>query len=311
MGIDLGALIQAGTTAAGGIATGLGERKRLEQQALHQQLADELLKAQTSYYQRRPGGAATKLQHLQDPVTGQIYNYNAETGEVSPAMMAPTPTTPGTAPPGGAGAPAVPTQQPSAKKPAKLGVKPPRPIITTTAQGDVLAVDPTTLGVRQVTGAAKPLSAQERTAGSQQESAEHSVSTMEQIAQRNPAAAKAAVAAIQAGGWGKMGKAYAALRGFTNDPDANTFFTEYKNMLLAVTPTYGGARPTQQLMDLEQQATLPALGTGDFTTAFRHMRNRLNDLRAKARRPSVPEGGAAPPAAPAPINPRFDPRKKP
>lgn len=124
----------------------------------------------------------------------------------------------------------------------------------------------------------------ERTAGSQYTSAAASVAKMRDIATRNPDAAKAAVAAVQAGGWGKLGKAYAALRGFTNDPDAQEFYTEYKNMILTVTPTYGSSRPTQQLMDLEQAATLPALGSGDFDTAFRHMEQRLNDLKAKAGR---------------------------
>jgi len=137
----------------------------------------------------------------------------------------------------------------------------------------------------------------ERTAGSQWDSASESVRNMEAIAQRNPQAAKAAVAAIRAGGWGKLGKAYGELRGFTNDPDAQAFFTEYKNMILTVTPTYGGARPTQQLMDLEQAATLPALGSGDFEPAFRHMQHRLDDLHAKAGR-AAPRRQA--PATPAP-----------
>lgn len=128
----------------------------------------------------------------------------------------------------------------------------------------------------------------ERVAGSQLDAATASVAHMREIARRNPNAAKAAVAAIQAGGWGKVGKAYAALRGFTNDQDANDFYTEYKNMLLTVTPTYGASRPTQQLMDLEQAATLPAIGSGNFDAAFSHMEHRLQDLRAKAGHASGP-----------------------
>lgn len=133
----------------------------------------------------------------------------------------------------------------------------------------------------------------ERVAGSQYTSAAESISSMRAIAQRNPEAAKAAVAAIQAGGWGRLGKAYSALRGYTNDPDAQTFYTQYKNMILSITPTYGGARPTQQLMDLEQAASLPALGSGDFETAFAHMEHRLADLRAKAGRGMAPAPSGA------------------
>lgn len=139
-------------------------------------------------------------------------------------------------------------------------------------------------GVRYRIGLGRqaPPNPQERVAGSQFESASQSVASMREIAQRNPEAAKAAVAAIQAGGWGRLGKAYSALRGYTSDPDAQNFYTQYKNMLLTVTPTYGGGRPTQQLMELEQAASLPALGSGDFDTAFHHMEQRLADLRAKA-----------------------------
>lgn len=150
-------------------------------------------------------------------------------------------------------------------------------------------------------GQPKEPTPQERVAGSQYSSADESVRIMREIAQRNPEAAKAAAAAIHAGGFGKLGKAYAAVRGFTSDPDAQNFYTQYENMLLAVTPTYGGARPTQQLLNLEQAASLPAIGSGDFDTAFRHMEQRLADLRAKAGRAMTP--GAPPKAGPSSRNP--------
>lgn len=144
-------------------------------------------------------------------------------------------------------------------------------------------------------GKSKEATPQERVAGSQLTSATTSVARMRQIAQTNRPAVQAAVAAIKAGGWGKLGKAYSEARGFLNDKDAQDFYTEYKNMILAVTPTYGASRPTQQLMDLEQAATLPALGSGDFETAFGHMDQRLQDIRAKAGKaapvtPGVPPG---------------------
>jgi len=157
-------------------------------------------------------------------------------------------------------------------------------------QTGTLLIDPDSLQqIGFIPGAPKEPTPVERTAGSQFESASGSVAHMREIAGRNPEAAKAAAAAVHAGGWGRLGKAYAALRGFTNDKDANDFYTEYKNMILTVTPTYGGARPTQQLMDLEQAASLPAIGSGDFDTAFRHMEQRLADLKAKAGRGLQPQ----------------------
>jgi hypothetical protein len=131
-------------------------------------------------------------------------------------------------------------------------------------------------------GAVKEPTPVERVAASQYDSASNSINAMEAIAQRNPAAAKQAVAAIKASRYGPLGQLVTEARGTLTDPDAQTFYTHYNNMILAVTPTYGGSRPTQPLMDLEKQATLPAIGSGDFTTAFGHMRGRLKDLKAKA-----------------------------
>jgi hypothetical protein len=53
MPLDFGGLVQGLTTGARGIQEGIAERKKLEQQALRQRLADELMKAQTQYYQHR------------------------------------------------------------------------------------------------------------------------------------------------------------------------------------------------------------------------------------------------------------------
>ena len=53
MGISLAGLIQGLTTDASGALAGIDQRKQLEQQALHQRLADELLKAQAQYYRDR------------------------------------------------------------------------------------------------------------------------------------------------------------------------------------------------------------------------------------------------------------------
>lgn len=132
----------------------------------------------------------------------------------------------------------------------------------------------------------------ERVASSQYGSAQASITAMRDIAARNPGAAKQAVAAIKASRYGPLGQLVTEARGTLTDPDAQTFYTHYNNMILTVTPTYGGSRPTQPLMDLEKQATLPAIGSGDFATAFGHMNERLRDLKAKAGKafqaPSAP-----------------------
>src|SRR5206468_2719422 len=94
--------------------------------------------------------------------------------------------------------------------------------------------------------------------------------------------------------FGPLGQVLTEARGTLTDPDAQAFYTHYNNMILSVTPTYGGTRPTQPLMDLEKQATLPAIGSGDFSTAFGHMRRRLADLKAKAGKAFQQSGAPAP-----------------
>lgn len=144
----------------------------------------------------------------------------------------------------------------------------------------------------------------ERVAGSQLDSATASVAALEDIAQRNPAAAKAAVTAIRAGGWGKLGTIFSEARGYATDPDAQNFYTEFNNALLSFSPIYGGTRTTQQILQLEKAAVLPALGSGDFSSAFAHLHNRLHDLRAKA-------GKAAGPAPRTPSGPPPKPGQAP
>src|SRR5439155_21292662 len=135
---------------------------------------------------------------------------------------------------------------------------------------------------RPPAGTTKEPTPVERVAASQYESASSSIARMREIAARNPAAVQSAVAAIKAGRWGKLGTLYSEARGALTDPDAQNFFTEYQNMLLTVTPTYGASRPTVPLMDLEKGATLPAIGSGDFASAFSPLEARLRDLQAKA-----------------------------
>jgi hypothetical protein len=141
----------------------------------------------------------------------------------------------------------------------------------------------------------KPATPQERVAGSQLSSATDSVQRMRDIATRNPSAVREAIGFIKAESLGGLaGRAAVALRGSLTDPDANDFYSEYHNWLLSVTPTYGGSRPTDVLLRLEQGASLPGATATNFDAAFRTMQKRLEDLRAKAGR------AAGSPAAPAP-----------
>src|SRR5439155_24635084 len=73
----------------------------------------------------------------------------------------------------------------------------------------------------------------ERLASSQYESAAQSIADMRAIAARNPGAAKQAVTASKASRWGRLGTLITEARGTLTDPDAQTFFTQYANMLLA------------------------------------------------------------------------------
>lgn len=299
MPFSLGGLIQGLTTGATGALEGVQDRKAMEQKARLQRLQEELLKAQAGYYSRKGAPGTGKLQHLQD-AEGNVFNYNPEDGTLTPAMMTPqVPATPG--------APA-PT-----KTPAKLSVKP-KQVLGYDKDGNAIMVTVPTPGAtpqtQAVPGVGKPLTDKERVAGSQAQSIESSVDRMADIATRNPSALNQAQAAIKLGHYGVVGRMAAEAKNLLSDPEAQQFYTDYNNYLLAVTPTYGGARPTQQLMDLETNASLPGLMAGGAArdAALEHMRSRLKDVRAKAGRAAGPEK----PKAPAPkqtsapgYNPKF------
>jgi hypothetical protein len=293
MGISLGTVLSGLVPLAEGAERGVDARKQLERQARQQLLAQRLQEseitrnyAEADKAKRAP--AAGKLQHLVDPVTGAVYGYDPETNTVTPSTTAPSP--------------AVPQQPQTPKPPAKIGVKP-HEVVGYDAQGNALGITfqpgggtPTS---QAIPGAGRPLTPQERTAGSQAEAVGSSIDRLEQIAKANPQAVDQATAAIKAGHYGLPGRIFADVRNAFADPDAQEFYTLFNNYLLAVTPTYGGARPTQQLMDLEANASLPGLMAGGPArdAALTVMRHRLQDVRARAGRGALPLKDA--PAKPA------------
>lgn len=242
---------------------------------------------QTANERNRTAANKGKLQHLQDPVTGQIYGWDPETNTVYPAEQAATPT------------PATPT--PPARKPARLNVAP-KDVPFTTAEGatGIAQLSPGGGLMRTIPLGEKPLTPQERTAASRSQSAETSVDNIERIARSNPRALNEAVAALRLSHYGKIGQLGADVRNSFSSPEGQELYGEISNVLLAVAPTYGGARPTDVLLNLEQATSTPGVGGSQqaLNTALRHMRDRLKDLRAQARLPTT-----APDAPPAVAKP--------
>ena len=146
MGIDLSSLLQGLTTAAGGVAEGVGARQKtqreLERQARMDALAQSAQRAaadlnrrnvesemqrradQTRIEQQRAAHPAGRVPpRLVDPGTGQVYERNAESGEWEPARIAMPPAQPAT------GIPATPQASgPSAPQPISPLPRQPQPL---------------------------------------------------------------------------------------------------------------------------------------------------------------------------------------
>ena len=89
MGTSLGDILSGLAAAATGAEAGVSNRRELQRRAMQQLLAQRLQEAQIGNYQsearRREAQtrieetrarACTRLQHLVDPVTGQVYGYD-------------------------------------------------------------------------------------------------------------------------------------------------------------------------------------------------------------------------------------------
>lgn len=140
----------------------------------------------------------------------------------------------------------------------------------------------------------------ERVAASQAGGAEQSLRRMEEIERDHPDAADQVAAALSAGKLPFIGKYAEGIRSMGLSGPANEYLTEAKNFLLATTPTYGGARPTEQLLALEAAASIPSLKEGPAARAAKakHRQQRLMDILAKAGRAAAP--------APAPAAGEYD-----
>lgn len=316
--MGLGGILRGLTTAAGGAEQGIANRAELERQARLQLLAQRLQDAQVQNYQSeiQRRSDQTRIDEIKaknqkapprlvDPVTGTIWERDPDSGEWKPGTMA------GAAPTSSPQGPVTSPKPPV--RPARINVKPERPIAGTDAAGNTLLIDPKTGVARPVAGAGKPVTEKERVAASRVGSVNTSIDTIERIGTTNRRAFNEAMSALRLSHYGKLGLAAADLRNMFSSPEAQQLYSEINNVILAVSPTYGGARPTDILMNLEQAASLPGIGGGDaaFRTALRHMRDRARDIGAQA-------GRAAPPVTasdtttvtPQPIiNPRFDPRQ--
>lgn len=234
---------------------------------------------------------------LVDPVNGTIWERN-ENGEWQQGTMAspgapqgpttqPSPTTQGPTNP-------VPTSTqrpvspPVARKPARLGV-PQQSHMGTDAQGN--AVVATTDRAGHVTGVqtvgggmGKASNANEREIGSLGDSMQRSVNVLQDVATHNPQAFAQAIAWIRAQRHGRIPRMLAEARGVLGSDDANRVVQEYSNFLLTSNKTVAGTRPTEFLVELEQNASLPAFGQDQNTwgSAFQAMKDRVATARAKA-----------------------------
>jgi hypothetical protein len=338
VGIDLGALIQAGTTAAGGIATGLGERKRLEQQALHQRLADELLKAQTEYYLHRatqapalkPGQQGKYVPHYNEDGTVD-YVYQPGPGEAPPGMTPPVPAAPATAA-GQAPAPP-PAKPPVVHGPGRVGAKPQRPIVGYDAAGNMVLVTPPKAGAPATTQAVpdvgKPVTQVERKAAGDAQVAQSDHDALAQL-EGDPSVLREVAAFIAVPAVGKLvpGSAGGAISNIIRSARsaglserAQAYLKRLYDYASLVGPSRYGRRFGSEIL-LEQLWN--EYGAGQFGIAGGGIAathaNRLNGIRAlraqagKRAQTTVasefPQDSSAAAVPPAAIDPRFDPRKK-
>ena len=308
MGVFPG-LVRGFTSMAQGALQGEELRRERERQARMDLLAERLQQSQADLQRRnieseiqrredqteneraRLAAGAGKRQKLVDPVTGQVYGYDPVNNSITPATEADFPATP--------------TQPSAPSRPARVNVAPAN-VPFTTGEGGTGVAQVTKGGqlLRTIPLGEKPLTPQERTAASRSLSAEQSVDNIERISRSNPQALNEAVAALRLTHYGKIGQAAADLRNAFSSSEGQELYGELSNVLLAVAPTYGGARPTEILLNLEQATSTPGVGGSKqaLNTALRHMRDRLRDLRAQARLPT----DSAPPAVKQP-SPRVAP----
>lgn len=124
----------------------------------------------------------------------------------------------------------------------------------------------------------------ERVAASQAHGVEASLMRMQDIERDHPEAVEQVAAVLSSGKIPWIGKGIEAYRSLGLSGPANEYLTEAKNFLLATTPTYGGARPTEQLLALEAAASIPSLKEGPAARAAKvlHRNQRLKDVIAKA-----------------------------
>jgi hypothetical protein len=292
----------------GGAQAGQSQQREFERRARQDLLQQRLLEAQINEL----GAQAWQRRQTPKPRAGEIGKYTAhvnEDGTVDyiwqPGVGEAPPTAPPPQQPSGTTPPTKGTPLPRPGRPpvvhsgTRVGPKPNRPLVSYDPKGGLVLVTPGRAGAPATTetvggGAGQRVTPQERVAGSQTATVEDAATRMERISRQHPDAFQAAVGFIRASHHGPVGRLVNEARGVLSDPAAVEAVQAYQTYLLGISPTYGGARPTKQLLELEQEASLPPFGASRavWPQAFAAMRSRINDLRAKAGR------SAPAPAAP-------------
>lgn len=303
MGI-LDGLIRGGTAAYIGAHQGIGDRKKEEQRALHQALADSLLKAQIANYQSEAANRGVPKPTEYELVTDNDGNVQRVPKQGPEGRI-----------PGIKGKSVVPPKPPATPKqdyqlvqndngdyvwiPKPTG-EPAAPT-PTAPTGDFNTGTPVTPGQGPVkpiaTGVKSKLTEQQLAAGGQAEEAAKALEVMKDIERRSPGAADKAAAMAGAGTFGKAGALLAEGRNFVSpDQDAQDYYNANQQYRLAIASIRGN-RGAQYLLDLERRATSRAVGESGQTTAKRQAAQDalINELRRKGRLP--PTGGSAQPKA--------------
>lgn len=155
-----------------------------------------------------------------------------------------------------------------------------RAVITTRLPDGTLKQDTLSTG--------KAPNTQQLQSASQLPAAEDAAQTLARIAQYHPEAFAAGIAFLRAKHHTRLGgQLIAEARGKLADPDANRVVQAYNAYLLATLPN---ARPNVTTIDLESEASIPAIGSDPATwrDALRMVQERVSALRIRS-------GGAAGP----------------
>lgn len=313
--MDIGSLLQAGSTLAGGIAEGEQRKRELERRARMDMLAQRLQDAQIANYQseaqRRTDQTAYEQARLRalaqphDPAARLVQDDNGDWVWMMPPAAHPAApsVTPGVSPTVTATAPTpgptvVPTgvHGPKKKSPTPARV---RTVTTYTNDGRAIITPIDNAGhpgTPDTLSSGRAPTTQQLTSGSQVAAAETAAQTLHDVATRDPDAFSAAITFIRAKRHRRLGgDLVSEARGALTNADAQRAVQAYNAYLLATIPN---ARPNETTLDIESEASLPAVGSDRSTwaNALRTIDERVAGLRLRAGRAAPSgQGGLTPP----------------